>query len=297
MALVLMLSGPFVYATPSTLEVSVSECGKNSFRVRIEPATRSPSVAATAQKLQRRLAAEGLTELPGAYLHDCGGHLGEQLTISPGAPPVINGNLRLTRSTSGTLSFSASDSGAPLFAATASFSDPTLANSCSSGALTAGNDLHVANMSLVAALAFCEMNSSCTGFTTSAKQSVGGMICGEETNSTQIHHFYFKRAGAGGSGDAAWRTWLKPPGGYLRAELTLKAGNTDERIYGLGQGNWTAGSGCPAGDQRIVPLARNGQRVQLRQKKFHVSIPFVYSSGVRQDSNPVCLSHVQFFPG
>ena len=51
-----------------------------------------------------------------------------------------------------------------------------------------------------------------------------------------------------------------------------------ERIYGLGQGNWTKEGGCPSGPQRIVPLLRNGQRVNLQQRKFHVSIPFAYSS-------------------
>jgi len=52
-----------------------------------------------------------------------------------------------------------------------------------------------------------------------------------------------------------------------------------ERIYGLGQGNWTKEGGCATGgNQRVVPLERNGQRVNLQQRKFHVSIPFVYST-------------------
>ena len=65
---------------------------------------------------------------------------------------------------------------------------------------------------------------------------------------------------------------------YLAAGMVLAPGDATERIYGLGQGNWTAEGGCPSGPQRVVPLERNGQRVQLQQRKFHVSIPYVYST-------------------
>ena len=58
----------------------------------------------------------------------------------------------------------------------------------------------------------------------------------------------------------------------------LTPGDATERIYGLGQGNWTAEGGCPSGPQRVVPLERNGQTVNLQQRKFHVSIPFVTST-------------------
>ena len=64
----------------------------------------------------------------------------------------------------------------------------------------------------------------------------------------------------------------------------LGAGDASERVYGLGQGNWTtaggAGGGCDgrAQTQRIVPFIRNGQTVDLLQRKFHVSIPFAYST-------------------
>ena len=63
---------------------------------------------------------------------------------------------------------------------------------------------------------------------------------------------------------------LEPKGSYLAASLTLQAGDATERIYGLGQGNWTREGGCPAGPQRVVPLERNGQSVKLQQRKFHV---------------------------
>ena len=70
--------------------------------------------------------------------------------------------------------------------------------------------------------------------------------------------------------------------GFLTASLTTIAGNVNERIFGLGQGGWTGEcSGCPTlppSTQVVVPLQRNGQFVILQQRKFHVSIPFVYST-------------------
>jgi alpha-glucosidase (family GH31 glycosyl hydrolase) len=71
--------------------------------------------------------------------------------------------------------------------------------------------------------------------------------------------------------------------GYFTANLTLTPGpgSRDEVVYGLGQGNWTGEGGCPSpapSGARIVPLERNGQRVDLQQRKFHVSIPFTYST-------------------
>jgi len=73
-------------------------------------------------------------------------------------------------------------------------------------------------------------------------------------------------------------TGLYPP--YLAASVTTVAGNSGERFFGLGQGNWTDNddNGCPLGNNTVVPLQRNGQRISLQQTKFHVSIPFVYST-------------------
>ena len=67
---------------------------------------------------------------------------------------------------------------------------------------------------------------------------------------------------------------------YLAASVTTAAGNVNERLFGLGQTGWTANddNGCPLGPSTSVPLQRNGQQVSLQQTKFHVSIPFVYSS-------------------
>ena len=60
----------------------------------------------------------------------------------------------------------------------------------------------------------------------------------------------------------------KPGAGYLSANLSITAGDKDEVVYGLGQGNWTNEGGCPAAGlagSRIVPLERNGQTVDLQQ--------------------------------
>ena len=59
--------------------------------------------------------------------------------------------------------------------------------------------------------------------------------------------------------------------GFLTVSLVVTAGDKTERVYGLGQGNWTANGGCASGSpQVVVPLERNGQTVELLQRKFHV---------------------------
>jgi hypothetical protein len=59
-------------------------------------------------------------------------------------------------------------------------------------------------------------------------------------------------------------------GSYFSASLATRPADQSERIFGLGQGNWTGEGGCPTGEQRVVPLIRNGQSVNLQQRKFHV---------------------------
>ena len=65
----------------------------------------------------------------------------------------------------------------------------------------------------------------------------------------------------------------KPGAGYLAANLSITAGDKDEVVYGLGQGNWTNEGGCPAlglAGSRIVPLERNGQTVDLQQVRSRI---------------------------
>ena len=66
--------------------------------------------------------------------------------------------------------------------------------------------------------------------------------------------------------------------GFVAVNLTTTPGDTSERIFGLGEGNFTNEGGCPSGEQRVVPLQRNGQRMLLLQRKFFITIPFAYSS-------------------
>ena len=165
-------------------------------RVQVMPSAPSPAYQATTAALAARLAREGLAELPGALVEDCGP--GAPFTPTPSAP-VSNGNLAVALQADGTLTFTNAETSAPYFSA--SFSLAPSAN-------------------------------------------------------------------------------YTP---YLAASLITSAGNKSERIFGLGQGGWT-GEGClgcptlPPSTQMVIPLQRNGQWVNLQQRKFHVSIPFVYST-------------------
>ena len=69
------------------------------------------------------------------------------------------------------------------------------------------------------------------------------------------------------------------PPGFFALDFKMTPGDAKERIYGLGQGNWTCDEGCASGCPQVtVPLERNGQTVELLQRKFHVTIPFAYST-------------------
>jgi alpha-D-xyloside xylohydrolase len=77
--------------------------------------------------------------------------------------------------------------------------------------------------------------------------------------------------------------------GLASASLSVTAGDKSEKLFGLGQGTWSRGNGGLGGGcasrgnsstntERVVPLVRNGQTVDLMQRKFHISIPFLYST-------------------
>jgi len=69
--------------------------------------------------------------------------------------------------------------------------------------------------------------------------------------------------------------------GYVNVSLQVDAGDPNEKIFGMGQGDWNQGStgcGTPANKQVVVPLQRNGQTINLHQRKFFVAIPFIYST-------------------
>jgi len=60
-----------------------------------------------------------------------------------------------------------------------------------------------------------------------------------------------------------------PTQGYSAVNLTVTAGDKDERIFGLGQGNWNQADGCsdwcgtPRDKQEVIPLERNGKKPHL----------------------------------
>ena len=68
------------------------------------------------------------------------------------------------------------------------------------GAMFAGNDLKVANLTMNAAEEWCHAQANCSGFTTLA---AGG--------ADAVHKVYFKAKPTGGNGDAAWVTYTKVP--------------------------------------------------------------------------------------
>jgi hypothetical protein len=190
------LQAPLADTQQTSTTITLTPWCANSFRIQVAPPPSSPGLAAEAARLRARLAAEQLTELPGALIDDCGP--GAPIAPAPGTP-YTNGNLQATLAADGTLAFTNAATQAPLFSAAFGFSpSPTYAP-------------------------------------------------------------------------------------YLAAALNTTAGDAQERIFGLGQGGWTgeAPVGCPTlppSTQVAVPLQRNGQTINLQQRKFHVSIPFVFST-------------------
>lgn len=71
-----------------------------------------------------------------------------------------------------------------------------------------------------------------------------------------------------------------PPGasatdGYVAVNLTVTPGDADERIFGLGQGDWNQGStgcGTPRNKQVVVPLERNGPYEHTKSNHYPTGI-------------------------
>ena len=82
---------------------------------------------------------------------------------------------------------------------------PPPAMVCNQGALPAGGDIRVANSTIAAAVAWCQGNTTCTGFST---KSTG---CQAAASSGGVFQVYFKANMGGQNTDSAWHTWLKPP--------------------------------------------------------------------------------------
>ena len=304
MLLHLLLVSTSAASSPSTeLQYTLTPCAANSFRVHVALTSPPSATVANQKALESILKAEGLHELPGAFV--CAP--GNSVTLSTSVPSAANGNLRATLSADGSfISFARVDTDTQYFDARPTLAEPpTLGASCTVGDLDGGNDLHMANLTIEQATRWCEHNASCAGFTTrqsepAAWPAAASNAAGRDstppaacTQSSAVHEVFFKsRVVASSDGGAAvsdgasshWWRWVKQPGvkrpsGYLTAHLSLNAGDSSELIYGLGQGEWSKkGGGCPEGPQEVVPLARNGQTINLLQTKFHVTIPTAFSS-------------------
>ena len=97
-----------------------------------------------------------------------------------------------------------------------------LAKSCAAGSIVKGGDIHRANMTVAAAIAWCEKSDVCEGFTANAPAS---KVCPQQppmstsrsgtnfsTNfsSTAIFDFYFKDGSTKQNGNPTWSYFSVP---------------------------------------------------------------------------------------
>jgi hypothetical protein len=272
--------------------VTVTPWCANSVRVQVtDEAPDTPGVAARRSELRQALASEGLPELPGALINKCG----------PGAPamlaessPVTNGNIKVSAS-AGSIVVQAKDTGKTLFTAKITFTTPSPPPPPSPVPVPAGicakaepNTDQVGgkvigslrNKTVAECCAACVANPECDAWIQGQQRTpVGPNGCffvsspmGTKSATDRVVGFVRNSSRSGGGSAPI-------PGGFKSLEIAMSAGDPSERIYGLGQGNWTGLAGCASGrPQVVVPLERNGQTVELLQRKFHVTIPFVYST-------------------
>ena len=294
-AAALLLATAGVSAAASAGKVTLTPWCDNSMRVRVAPAGAMPPSAAAAQAaLKKTLADKNMTDLAGAMVSTtC--TPGPAVTPAAGGAKTTNGNLEAALGADGTMSFTRADTGALLFSAKPSFSfngDPAPKPQAPWE--------KVENRTVTCS------GSEFGGSTGSADSAEECLAAVKASGVYHINYAIYNSANKGCfmcdmsdrgpyTGPASWGlkshigavSWVMPtpfpaPGaGYFAANLTVTAADKSEVVYGLGQGGWTPEGGCPAGGLAgavIVPLERNGQSVNLQQRKFHVSIPFVTST-------------------
>jgi alpha-D-xyloside xylohydrolase len=288
---------PVVPATGAAagMKVTLTPWCDNSMRVRVAPAELPAAAEPAAAALKATLAKKNMTDLDGALWDK---HCTPGAAKEAAAGSVTKqGNLAVRVSADGALSFTRVDTGAVLLSAEPSFAlnaagapddvddaawktmENKVAASCSGGEFDGG-------------LGSAKSAAECLSMV-EAKRAGGARIdYGVWRGDSNKGCFVCDLSDRGSP--ATWKFStvqgaacfvgppVPPPGlGYLQSNLTVTAGDKDEVIYGLGQGNWTGEGGCPApglAGSRIVPLERNGQRVNLQQRKFHVSIPMITST-------------------
>ena len=284
-------------AAAAEAKVTLTPWCDNSMRVRVVPdpgpAGPSPGLAAAQKALAASLADKNMADLAGAMVTTtC--TPGAAVTPAPGGAPTASGNLEAALAADGTMSFTRKDTGALLFSAKPSFSF----NGDSS------QKPEVPWEKVVNQTVGCTSSEFGGSVKLPSKENATACLAAVKASGSRVNYIIYNNGGCyicdmtdrgPYTGPSSWGfkphpgtvSWVQPtplpvPGkGYFAANLTVIAGNGEEVIYGLGQGNWTAEGGCPAGGlagARIVPLERNGQSVNLQQRKFHVSIPFVTST-------------------
>ena len=122
-------------------------------------------------------------------------------------------------------------------------SAPTMA--CARGALLAGGDLFVANMSVAAASALCLANTSCAGFTLRAAE------CSQQSEG----RVYFKRRHVGANGDAAWRAYSKEVPCSLESGIAGWAPPASVRLVASGKALLLRAAGGVLGEGSVRPIA------------------------------------------
>ena len=75
---------------------------------------------------------------------------------------------------------------------------------CAAGALAAGGNIRTANLTVAHAVAWCDANVACAGFTTHAPAACAA------ANSSAVFQMYFKDASVSRNSDANWTAWQRP---------------------------------------------------------------------------------------
>jgi alpha-D-xyloside xylohydrolase len=282
LTLALLLCSCLASAT-ATLKGTATPWCENGLRLRLQPDELPAAAIATKAAQTALFKQRGLSEMPSALLLGDGGcKPGAPGKLSPSSVAVTSGNIMAKAQNDGGIGVYAVDTGKLLFAAKATFETktfgPALPDSCVTGPFLSGNELYVVNTTVADALANCSATAACSGFSTEVVACAGD---------AGIHTVHFKgpKTATIANADPAWSSWSKPrpvTTGYIFSSLNLAAGDATERIYGLGQGGWAGYKASwepyPVGNQSIVPLERNGQTINLQQKKYHITIPFALST-------------------
>ena len=283
-----------VAAAADALTATVTPWCDNSFRMKITFDKASAAVTSQRATLATRLASEELAELPGAFDPNTKCAPGKATVLSSTTAAVAAGYLEMSLTADGAVRAVAKDTGAVLFTLATTFTEPpppppppspSVCAAAQPGVDQTGGKLisTLENQTTTTCCAACIANKDCDvwALASQTNQKYCYLVHNPSgTKSTPSGPTYrvmgVARNSSGGSGGGPHT----PPGFYAIQAVMSAGDEKGERVYGMGQGNWTCDGGCATGcPQVVVPLARNGQTIELLQRKFHVTIPFAYSTG------------------